>query len=83
MIVVKEDLNIEHGFICIGGCENHDKGKNTTALVLVWVFRSSKLMGSICCTRIPFILIVINQSHCLGGGMDQLLDPQGISNMDT
>ena len=23
-----------------------------------------ELMGSICCTQIPFILIMINQSHC-------------------
>ena len=25
----------------------------------------SELMGSICCTQIPFILIAISQSHCL------------------
>ena len=25
MIVTKKDLNIEHGFISIGGHENHDK----------------------------------------------------------
>ena len=25
MIVTKKDLNIEHGFISIGGRENHDK----------------------------------------------------------
>ena len=25
MIVIKKKLNIEHKFISIGGCENHDK----------------------------------------------------------
>ena len=37
----KNNLNIEHGFISIGGCENHDKGNNTMASVLVWVFGST------------------------------------------
>ena len=26
MLVTKKDLNIEHRFIGMGGCENHDKG---------------------------------------------------------
>ena len=35
----KENLNIEHGFISIGGHEHHDKENNTTALVPWWVSR--------------------------------------------
>ena len=35
------------------------------SLVVCWVRKGqSKLMGSVHCTRIPFILATINQSHC-------------------
>ena len=36
----KENLNIEHGFISIGGHDHPDKENNTTASVLWWVFGS-------------------------------------------
>ena len=32
----KNDLNIEHRFISIGGHENHDKGNNTVIIFIVW-----------------------------------------------
>ena len=49
----------------------------------------SKLMGSICCTQIPFILIAINQSHLLplleSYSANPLVDPKthfGISTVE-
>ena len=34
-------------------------------LVCLSEMGQGELMGSICCTRIPFILVMINQSHLL------------------